>query len=140
VAPSTVAAPQATLPAPEPATAHAPARGPCPRATLGSHAALHDLEAESALPLLHSGELDAVVAEEYEHAPRPRDAGVTRYELGEDGLLLALPSDHRLASKPAPVELADPADEVWATPWAGTAYTTMVERACRAARTLPMAG
>ena len=98
----------------------------------GLSCGLHDLEAESALPLLRSGELDAVVAEEYEHAPRPRDAGVMRYELGEDRLLLALPSDHRLASKPAPVALADLADEVWATPWAGTAYTTMVERACRA--------
>lgn len=93
---------------------------------------LHDLEAESALPLLGSGELDAVVAEEYEHAPRRRDARLERHELGEDGLLVALSAAHPLASRAGPVSLADLAEETWATPWAGTAYATMVEGACRA--------
>jgi DNA-binding transcriptional LysR family regulator len=101
---------------------------------------LRDLEAETALPLLASGELDAVVAEEYEHAPRPRDSRSTRHELGEDELLVALPSDHALAATSAAVNLADLADEVWATPWTNTAYTTMIESACRVAGFEPQVG
>jgi DNA-binding transcriptional LysR family regulator len=101
---------------------------------------LHDLEAEAALPLLRSGELDAAVAEEYEHAPRPRDPALERHELGDDELLVALPSDHPQARRRGPVALAGLAGERWATPWAGTAYTTMVERACRAAGFEPDVG
>ena len=94
---------------------------------------LHDLEAEPALPLLASGELDAVIAEEYVHAPRPRHPRLLRHELGADRLMLALSSRHRLAAGEGSVAIADLADEVWATPGAGTAYTTMIEVACRAA-------
>ena len=43
---------------------------------------LHDHEAETALPLLRSGRLDLVLAEEYEHAPRPRDPALERHDLG----------------------------------------------------------
>jgi DNA-binding transcriptional LysR family regulator len=101
---------------------------------------LHDHEAETALPMLRSGELDAVVAEEYEHAPRPRDAQIVRHDLGEDELLVAMTTGHAFAATRAPVTLADLNGEVWATPWAGTAYTTMVERACRAAGFEPLVG
>lgn len=94
---------------------------------------LHDHEAETALPMLRSGELDAVVAEEYQDAPRPQDARIARHNLGEDELLVAMTTGHALAATRAPVVLAELVGEVWATPWAGTAYTTMVERACRAA-------
>lgn len=101
---------------------------------------LHDLEAESALPLLRSGELDAVIAEEYEHAPRPRNPQLERHELGQDRLLVALASGHPLALRRRPLALADLAAERWATPQAGTAYTAMVERACRAAGFEPEVG
>ena len=101
---------------------------------------LHDLEAEAALPLLRSGGLDAAVAEEYAHAPRPRDPALERVDLGYDELLVALPADHPCARSGRPVALGALAGERWATPWAGTAYTTMVERACRAAGFEPHVG
>ncbi len=97
------------------------------------HCELHDQEAEAALPLLQAGELDVVVAEEYGHAPRPRDARLVRHDLGSDELLLALRAGHPLAQGREPIALADLAEERWATPWAGTAYANMVTRACRAA-------
>jgi DNA-binding transcriptional LysR family regulator len=94
---------------------------------------LHDHEAETALPLLHSGRLDLVVAEEYEHAPRPRDPVLERHDLGLDELLVALPSAHPLARHDGPLALAELAAERWATPWEGTAYAAMILRACRTA-------
>ena len=94
---------------------------------------LHDHEAEVALPLLHSGKLDLVLAEEYEHAPRPRDPALERHELGADELMVALPAGHPIASRGDPVALAELSAERWATPWEDTAYTAMVVRACRSA-------
>jgi DNA-binding transcriptional LysR family regulator len=93
---------------------------------------LLDLEAEEALPLLRAAELDVVIAEEYEHAPRPRHPGVDRYELLDDALLLALPPDHPLAERrDGRVRLAELAGERWAAPRPRTAYADMLARACR---------
>jgi DNA-binding transcriptional LysR family regulator len=94
---------------------------------------LLDQEAEAALPLLRSGELDLVVAEEYAHALRPRDPRLARHELGPDELLVALPAGHPAARAGGPVALGDLADDAWATPWVGTPYASMVAGACRAA-------
>lgn len=94
---------------------------------------LLDQEAEAALPLLAAGRLDVVIAEEYPHAPRAREARLIRHELGADDLVLALPRDHPGARGATAVALHDLADETWATPWAGTAYATMVAAACRSA-------
>ena len=94
---------------------------------------LHDHEAETALPLLRSGRLDLVVAEEYEHAPRPREPTLERHELGLDELVVAISARHPLARRSAPLALADLAQEPWATPWEDTAYAAMITRACRAA-------
>src|SRR5205814_1113452 len=62
---------------------------------------LSDLEAEEALPLLRAGELDVVIAEEYEHAPRPRHGDIDRHELFDNELLVALPHGHPLAERDA---------------------------------------
>ena len=94
---------------------------------------LYDQEPEAALPLLRTGDLDVAIAEEYPHAPRERDPRLERHELGDDELLVALPARHPLARAGEPVRLADLRDERWATPWTGTAYASMVTRACRAA-------
>jgi DNA-binding transcriptional LysR family regulator len=94
---------------------------------------LHDHEAETALPLLRSGRLDLVLAEEYEHAPRPRDAALERHELGPDELVVALAAGHPIARRGDQVALAELAGERWATPWEDTAYAAMIVRACRAA-------
>jgi DNA-binding transcriptional LysR family regulator len=92
---------------------------------------LLDLEAEEALPLLRAAELDVVIAEEYEHAPRPRHPGVDRHELLVDRLLVALPPAHPVATRGGPVRLAELAGERWAAPRLSTAYADMLVRACR---------
>jgi DNA-binding transcriptional LysR family regulator len=88
---------------------------------------LVEAEAEESLPLLARGGLDVAIAEEYEHAPRPRLPQIHREYLEPDELLLALPRprDDR------PVALAGLAGGVWATARAGTAYADMFARLCR---------
>jgi DNA-binding transcriptional LysR family regulator len=97
----------------------------------GLRAELHELEAEASLPLVARGGLDVVVAEEYEHAPRPRDGRLHRDYLPEDEMLVALPAGHPAAEPDGPIELSGLADAEWATPRAGTAYAEMFERLCR---------
>src|SRR2546423_4449708 len=91
---------------------------------------LSDLEAEEALPLLRAGELDVVIAEEYEHAPRPRHRDLDHYAVLDDELLVALPHGHPAAARDS-VRLAELADDPWAGPRPGTAYADMLVRACR---------
>ena len=93
---------------------------------------LLDLEAEEALPLLQAAQLDVVIAEEYEHAPRPRLPGVERHELLEDALLVALHAEHPLAVRGGSVRIAELEGEPWAAPRPNTAYADMLARACRA--------
>ena len=79
---------------------------------------LAEVEAEESLPLLARGGLDVAIAEEYEHAPRPRLPRLHRVELEPDELLLALPRDHpaargrraRRARRPADRRLGERAD------------------------------
>ena len=108
---------------------------PAMRALRDEHPALDchlaDLDAEQALPLLRAAEIDVVVAEEYEHAPRPRYPDLDRHELLEDELVLALPKGHPAARGRGPVKLADLAGERWATAYPGTAYADMLVRTCR---------
>jgi DNA-binding transcriptional LysR family regulator len=72
-----------------------------------------------------------VVAEEYEHAPRPHDRAFERHPLGLDRLVLVLAEDHPAARAGGPVALKALADEAWAAPRPGTAFNDMVVRACR---------
>src|SRR4051794_2514972 len=92
---------------------------------------LNELDAEVALPHLRSGRLDLVVAEEYEHAPRPRPAELVRVDLLDDELLVALPPSHRLAGGRRPLRLSALASERWVIGDAGTAFADMIVRTCR---------
>ncbi|HEV2874614.1 MAG TPA: LysR substrate-binding domain-containing protein [Thermoleophilaceae bacterium] len=92
---------------------------------------LRELEAEVSLPLVAGGGLEVAVAEEYEHAPRPRLPRLHRDYLPDDEMLLALPAGHAAAGTPGPVPLASLSDDAWATAKAGTAYADMCERICR---------
>lgn len=87
----------------------------------GVRVELHEEEAERALPLLRQGALDVVVAEEYEHAPRPRDGQVERTYLKPDEMLLAVAPDRSFSVR----------DAEWATAREGTAYAEMLVRWCR---------
>jgi DNA-binding transcriptional LysR family regulator len=87
-------------------------------------------EAEVALPALRLGDCDMVVAEEYDHAPRPRHPALEHVELCRDPLIVALPAAHPLASAGA-VPLAGLAAERWVSARDGTLFADMVARACR---------
>src|SRR5688500_12672510 len=52
---------------------------------------LTEMEPEQGLPALALGELDLVVAEEYEDAPRRRHPGLEREELCRDDIVVVLP-------------------------------------------------
>ena len=94
---------------------------------------LSEVEAEESLPLLARGGLDVAIAEEYEHAPRPRLPRLHRVELEPDELLLALPRDHPAAAGGGPVALAALRDADWASGRTGTGYADMVAGICRSA-------
>src|SRR5215207_3566725 len=81
---------------------------------------LTELEGEESLPLLARGGVDVAIAEEYEHAPRPRLPELHRDELEPDQLLLTLPRGHEAARGGDPVRLGSLEGEAWATARAGT--------------------
>src|ERR1700754_2858238 len=88
---------------------------------------LLEAEAEESLPLLARGAIAVAIAEEYEHAPRPRLPRQHRLYLEPDELLVALPRGH----DEGPVALSSLKDATWASARTGTAYNDMFERVCR---------
>ena len=92
---------------------------------------LFEAEAEASLPLLARGGVDVAIAEEYEHAPRPRVAALHRDYLEPDEILLALPRDHAAARGEGPVALASLHATAWAAAHTDTAYGDMFARLCR---------
>ena len=86
-------------------------------------------DAEEALPALVAGEVDFVVFDEYAGNPRLRDARIDRDELLTERMLLALPTDHPLASASS-ISLRDLADESWGLPDADSLYSQTIIRLC----------
>ena len=110
-----------------------PLLGTLPQAHPKLRLELGEMEAEEGLDLLRRGEVDLVVAEEYDYAPRPRDPTLEVSELSRDPLLLVLPAAHPLcAADPEVAPLAQLAGERWAFARAGTAFDDLLARACRA--------
>jgi DNA-binding transcriptional LysR family regulator len=108
-----------------------PALGPLAERHPELRVELFEAEAETSLPLLVRGGVDVAIAEEYEHAPRPRVQQLHRDYLEPDQLVLALPVDHPAAASGAPVPLASLRAAVWAAPRADTAYGDVFARLCR---------
>jgi len=112
-------------------TAAAALAMPALEALGGAHPALRvelvEAEAEESLPLLARGAFDVVIAEEYEHAPRPHLPQLRRDYLEPDEMLLALPR----AEPDGPVALAGLAEATWACARTGTAYADTFDRLCR---------
>jgi DNA-binding transcriptional LysR family regulator len=96
----------------------------------GIEVALDELEPEDSLPLLRVGDVDMVIAEEYEYAPRRRDPALERHPLADDAIVLVLPERHRLARRRS-VPLDALADEPWAATREDTRWAEMVVRTCR---------
>src|SRR5215207_5940591 len=75
---------------------------------------------------------DLVVADEWQHQPLARPAGVDRVDLWRDEVHVVLPASHPAARRHRhAVPLAELAGEAWTTGHRGTAWEEMTERACR---------
>jgi DNA-binding transcriptional LysR family regulator len=93
---------------------------------------LVESEAEQSLPALERARLDVAIAEEYEHAPRPRSARLRREYLEPDEMVLALPRRHAAAKSKRAVSLASLHAVEWVAASPDTAFGDMFARVCRA--------
>ncbi len=93
---------------------------------------LVEAEPEQSLPALALGDVDLVLADEWQHQPHPRPAGVEREDLCVDPLYVVLPAAHPLAAQdPETVPLAALAGAVWSTGHRGTSWEEVTNRTCR---------
>src|SRR5680860_381095 len=98
----------------------------------GLRCELVEAEPEQSLPALALGDLDLVLADEWQHQPRSRPASVDREDLHRDPVHLVLPAEHPAARRhPRAVPLAELAAEHWTTSHAETGWELMTKRACR---------
>ncbi|HWI74400.1 MAG TPA: LysR family transcriptional regulator [Baekduia sp.] len=94
---------------------------------------LVDAEPEVSLPALALGDVDLVLADEWEHQSLSRPPGVDRHDLHRERVRLVLPHDHALVDEhPRAVPLRKLRDAVWTGSPPGGAWAAMVERTCRA--------
>jgi DNA-binding transcriptional LysR family regulator len=91
---------------------------------------LIESEPEESLPALMLGDVDLVLADEWEHQPVARPDGIAREDLHTDPVHLVLPEDHP-AARLDPVPLSELAGERWTTGHRGTAWEDIVNRTCR---------
>jgi DNA-binding transcriptional LysR family regulator len=93
---------------------------------------LLELEPEEALPMLALGDIDLVLADEWEHQPQRLPVGVERHDLLSDPVRLALPARHPATRRhPDAVPLAELAGEAWTTGHAGLGWDEMTRRTCQ---------
>jgi DNA-binding transcriptional LysR family regulator len=93
---------------------------------------LVEAEPEDALPLLALGDLDLVLADEWQHAPRRLPAAIHRHDLMRDVVRVVLPARHPVARRyPDEVPLAELVDAHWATGHPERGWEDMTERTCR---------
>jgi DNA-binding transcriptional LysR family regulator len=90
-----------------------------------------EAEPEAALHELALGELDLVIADEWEYVPDIRLEGLLREELLSERVRLVLPAGHPRAEGGEPVKLAAVAEAPWACGPPPSAHDKLVQRACR---------
>jgi len=96
------------------------------------HCELVEAEPEQSLPALALGDFDLVLADEWEHQPRARPAGVDRHDLMRDRLRVILPADHPSAKRRRKaVPLAELAGAPWASGHGETGWEEATIRICR---------
>ena len=92
-----------------------------------------EAEPEQALPALAVGDVDLVLADEWQHQPLTIPSGLEREDLFVDPVHLLLGSRHPAARRHrVSVPLQALAGDVWAAGYAGMGWADMVERTCRA--------
>ena len=93
---------------------------------------LIEAEPEQSLPALALGDVDLVLADEWQHQPLARPAGVEREDLCLDPVYLVLPEDHPAARRHRhAVPLAELAGEAWTTGHRETGWEEITNRTCR---------
>ena len=98
----------------------------------GLRCELVEAEPEESLPALALGDVDLVLADEWEHQAHSRPAGVTRHDLHREPVHLVLPEDHPAARRHRhEVPLAELAGEIWTAGHRDTPWEETIERTCR---------
>ncbi len=93
---------------------------------------LVESEPEESLPALALGDVDLVLADEWQHQPLARPIGLDREDLWRDPVHLVVPEGHPAARRHRhAVPMAELAGEPWTTGHRGTAWEAMTERTCR---------
>jgi DNA-binding transcriptional LysR family regulator len=93
---------------------------------------LIEAEPEDAIPLLALGDLDVVLADEWQNQPRRLPPGIERHDLMPDLVRVVLPARHPVARRyEDEVPLAELANERWATGHPQMGWEDMTERTCR---------
>ncbi len=93
---------------------------------------LVEAEPEPAIPALALGDVDLVLADEWQHQPRHLPPGLERHDLLSDPVNLLLPTDHPVARRHAgAVPLAELAGDPWATGHPAMGWEGMTQRICR---------
>jgi len=97
----------------------------------GLRCELVEAEPERSLPALALGDIDLVLADEWDGRPHARPAGVERVDLRREPMRAILPGHHPAAADGRAVSLADLAAEHWTTGHPGTPWEAATIRACR---------
>jgi DNA-binding transcriptional LysR family regulator len=93
---------------------------------------LVEAEPEQSLPALALGDIDLVLADEWQHQPRARTPGVEREDLCRDPVALLLPAGHPAVGRHrVAVPLGELADAAWVTGHPGAGWDAVTVRACR---------
>jgi DNA-binding transcriptional LysR family regulator len=109
-----------------------PAMGTLARAAPRLRCELLEAEPEQALPELALGEIDIVLADEWEHQPRSLSPDLERHELIRELVHVVLPARHPLARRhKEAVPLAELAGEPWVTGHRRMGWEEMTQGACR---------
>jgi DNA-binding transcriptional LysR family regulator len=109
-----------------------PAMQTLSREAPGLRCELVEAEPEWSLPALSIGDVDLVLADEWEHQPLARLDGLVREDLLRDPVHVVLPADHpALDRHEDALPLAELQDERWTSGHPGTAWKSMIERTCR---------
>ena len=93
---------------------------------------LVEAEPEDSIPALALGDIDLVLADEWQHHPRRLPPSLQRHDLFHDPVNVVLPARHPVARRhDAAVPLAELAGEPWATGHPGMGWEEVTQRTCR---------
>lgn len=89
-------------------------------------------EPEQALPALALGDVDLVIADEWQHQPRRLPSTLQRHDLLRDAVHLVLPTGHPAARRHREaVPLSELAGEAWTTGHEQMGWEELTQRTCR---------